>query len=460
MLLLLTLFALHPVFSDQDATAAVARTSEGYAIPPAPEVPEGEPSPELVAALDALVVGFEAGDLTPEQVEGVAQHGDPRVGWIFLDVLRFGRTGEVSDALVAGFEAATGVELPVEGWIAGWKTAIDFLMAWDTPAMPGYVGRKARIYTALEPAWTPLFADEEATLDWRLVTWGGVFIDDRPLGETDGCPRGCIPALDDPRVTDAAGGGWYGDDEPVFGVSIGGEWRAYPKHQMETHEMVLDTLGGRRFAMPYCTLCASAQVFLVDRMPAGVEMPVLRTSGLLSRSNKVMYDLRTGSLFNTFTGEAVSGPLRERGVRLPQVSVVTTSWGEWKAAHPETTILREDGGIGRQYERNPLGGRDDDGPIFPVGGVDPRLAVQERVVGVLFDGEAIAFHAEEALAALARGDRVARGGVSLARRGGGLTAVDGAGEPVPSHSAFWFAWSQFYPSTALWRDAEAAEGGG
>ena len=53
---------------------------------------------------------------------------------------------------------------------------------------------------------------------------------------------------------------------------------------------VVDTLGGRDIAMPYCTLCGSAQVYFTDEVPEGIERPILRTSGLLTRSNKVMYD--------------------------------------------------------------------------------------------------------------------------------------------------------------------------
>ena len=231
-------------------------------------------------------------------------------------------------------------------------------------------------------------------------------------------PQGCIPALDDPGVTDAEGGSWYPDDGIVFAVVIGDEARAYPRHIMEIHEMVNDSLGGRRIGMPYCTLCGSAQAYFTDEVTDGVEMPVLRTSGLLSRSNKVMYDLVTKSVFDTFTGHAVSGPLRQQGVVLSQATVVTTTWGDWKAAHPDTTIVARGGGIGRVYPLNPLGGRDDHGPIFPVGDVDERLGVQEQVFGVVLgDGTPVAFPVEAAAAALRAGEVVelSGGGAPLGR---------------------------------------------
>ncbi len=238
------------------------------------------------------------------------------------------------------------------------------LIAWDLPAFPGYLDVKRALFTTLEPRWEPFF-DEAADVDWRHVGWGGVLIDDRVLADGEGCERGCIPALDDPTTTGAAGGDWYPDDELVFGIEIDGEARAYPKNMMEVHEMVNDTLGGRRIAVPYCTLCGSAQAFLTD------DSLSMRTSGLLIRSNKMMFELGTMSLVDTFLGVGTSGPLQGR--QFEQVSVATSTWGAWKAAHPDTTILAEDGGIGRSYAADPLRGRDDNGPIFPVG-ADRRSA--------------------------------------------------------------------------------------
>jgi len=75
--------------------------------------------------------------------------------------------------------------------------------------------------------------------------------------------------------------------------------------------MVNDTLGDRDLGIPYCTLCGAAQAWFTDDVPDGVNRPVLRTSGLLSRSNKVMYDLNTFSVFDTFRGDAVTGVLSE-----------------------------------------------------------------------------------------------------------------------------------------------------
>jgi hypothetical protein len=165
----------------------------------------------------------------------------------------------------------------------------------------------------------------------------------------------------------------------------------------------------------------------------------------------MMYDLTTMSMFDTFTGAAVSGPLQDAEVVLEQGTVAVTRWGEWKAAHPDTRIIAEDGGIGRSYDLDPLRGRDDAGPIFPTGDVDPRLPVQEPVVGVITDdGSPVAFPAGAARDALASGDKVVEAGVELFDDGGGLRARTADGLDVAAHEAFWFAWSQFHPDTVLW----------
>ncbi len=281
-----------------------------------------------------------------------------------------------------------------------------------------------------------------------MVSWGGVLIDDRPYDTTDQLCN-CIPAADNPPVSSAADATWLDDDDIVFGVVVNGEARAYPRQIMEVREMVNDTLGGRDLGIPYCTLCGAAQAYFTDDVPDGVDRPVLRTSGLLIRSNKVMYDVNTFSVFDTFLGNAVTGPLADKGVQLKQATVITTDWAAWKEEHPETTVLVEALALGRDFDfRN---NRDANGPIFPVGDVDPRLSVHEDIIGVVTaSGQPVAFQRSKAIAALRQGRDIAFEDVRLELAAGGVKAVGVDGADLGSHQAFWFAWSQFHPETALW----------
>ena len=431
----------------------VIRNQVGYEFPEQPEIEsDGALEPQTLMTLDDLWESLSTSVDNRARIT-IGESGDVRLAWLLTDLMRFVRSAATRSALVTAWSNLTGVELsndPVAER-SEWHSMTDHLIAWDLPAHPEYRKFKGELFTIIEPAWQPFFDDAEAAIDWRLTSWGGVLIDDRHLGDLQPCSRGCIPALDDPTVTSASEGSWYPDNRVVFGVVVNGEARAYPKHQMEVHEMINDTIGGRRIGIPYCTLCGSAQAYFTDSVPADIETPVLRTSGLLTRSNKVMFDLNTFSIFNTFTGEALTGPLRQRGIALEQTTVVTSTWADWKQAHPETTIVAEDGGLGRTYSLDPLRGRDDNGPIFPIGDVDSRLPVQAQVVGVITpDGVPIAFPVEHLKAALLEVDTISVEGVSVSGDGGGFVARLSNGEPVAAHQSFWFAWSQFHPNTLIW----------
>jgi hypothetical protein len=429
-----------------------------FRYPPAPSAPgSADPSPAAVReAIERIRLRLDTdARLDVDAVGALAESGDARHAWFVSDLMRFFGGGD-GDALTEAFERLTATSLTddPDRERSVWLSATNHLIAWDTTDYPGYRADKSGIFLLVEPEWAPFFSDADSDIDWRHLSWGGVLIDDREFGDTGACDRGCIPALDDPATTDAVGGDWYPDDAIVFGIVEGRDALAIPKNIAEVHEMFNLTLDGRRFGIPYCTLCGSAQAYRTDTAvdQGAIEVPVLRTSGLLSRSNKVMYDLRTDSVFDTFTGAAVSGPLQDAGVVLEETTVVRTTWGEWKADHPATRIIAEDGGIGRSYDLDPLQGRDDNGPIFPIGDADDRLGVQDLVVGVIAaDGTPVAFPADTSREALRAGDDVVHAGVELVAEGGGLRALDAAtGEPLAAHESFWFAWSQFHPTTELW----------
>ncbi len=429
----------------QAATVLPDYVVEAFGAPPL--VPSGGLSPQVQAAIQVVFVDSATqstwGAPQEQGLQVIAQSKDPRLVWLIGDLMRFTAGRDLNSMLGAAAAELLQIKAPRRNH---WGVITDHLMAWEIPAPPGYLPAKRAIFTSFVPGWDKIFV--EGAIDWRFVSWGGVLIDDRAYDHTDERCN-CIPAADNPDVSTADEATWLDDDDIVFGIEINGESRAYPRQIMEVREMVNDTLGGRDLGIPYCTLCGAAQAYFTDDVPRGVKRPVLRTSGLLIRSNKVMYDITSQSVFDTFLGHAVTGPLAKRGVTLKQASVVTARWGDWKAAHPDTTVLVEELALGRDFDfRN---GRDAKGPIFPVGDVDPRLSVHEDVIGVVAaSGRPVAFQRSKAVAALKRGRTVTFENIRLTLDGGGVKAVSSEGRDLGSHQAFWFAWSQFHPDTVLW----------
>jgi Protein of unknown function (DUF3179) len=155
-----------------------------------------------------------------------------------------------------------------------------------------------------------------------------------------------IPPLRNPNTVSAAEATYLKDSNIVFGLVENGEARAYPKRILAWHEMAIDRIGGVDLTIVYCTLCGTVIPF---ESRFNGRLFRFGTSGLLYRSNKLMFDEDTNSLWSTFEGVPVVGSLVGSGVALRSRPMVTTTWKEWRAEHPDTRVLSLDTGHSRDY---------------------------------------------------------------------------------------------------------------
>lgn len=225
--------------------------------------------------------------------------------------------------------------------ILSWGDLMLWLEAQKTfVAHPSYRQLKLELLDRIDPEFLRFLDGDRSkpeNMDIRLeeIVWGGVRVDG-------------IPALDTPKMTSAATADWLADDDLVYGVEINGDARAYPLRVMGWHEMMNDVVGDVPVAIAYCTLCGAAILFETE--VDGREQPfVFGSSGFLYRSNKLMFDRETDSLWNQFTGKPVSGPLRGLGIELKVRPIAATTWARWRDRHPETTVLSLDTGHNRDY---------------------------------------------------------------------------------------------------------------
>jgi hypothetical protein len=64
--------------------------------------------------------------------------------------------------------------------------------------------------------------------------------------------RGHFPVVRDPQYISAAeGAAILADDEPVLGLVVNGQARAYSTNQLNDHEMVIDEVGGTPVLVTY-----------------------------------------------------------------------------------------------------------------------------------------------------------------------------------------------------------------
>jgi len=231
------------------------------------------------------------------------------------------------------------------------------------------------IFNRLDPAFKVFFYPNiERRIHLGEITWGGV--------RKDG-----IPALTNPKLIDAKQANYLTDKELVFGISINGDTRAYPQSIMDWHEMFNDVIGGVPVSLAYCTLC-NAGILYKTKLENRKSPFIFGSSGFLYRSNKLMYDQETHTLWNQFSGKPVVGPLTNSGIELEVLPVVLTSWKEWKTQHPDTKVLDINTGFDRDYAPWTAYGSYyiSDELMFPAHVGDNRLHPKERVFGLRISG--------------------------------------------------------------------------
>jgi hypothetical protein len=285
---------------------------------------------------------------------------------------------------------------------------------------------------AAEPPVLNGFVLEPATIPAEEILAGGP-------------PRDGIPALDAPDRVPADEARWE-DDELVLGLHLGGESRAYPLAILVWHELANDTLGGVPVLVSYCPLCGTAIVF--DRRVDGRTLS-FGVSGLLYRSDLLMYDRQTESLWPQVSAKAVTGA--SRGKRLRLLRSRTESWGAWRRRHPDTTVLTTRTGHRRAYDRSPYGDYAlSERVIFPVK-LDRRYHPKMPTLGLrIADGPSRAYPAEELVRA--GGDvseEFAGRRVRVAYDPEAQVFDVEAPEGVETIEGFWFAWIAFHPESSV-----------
>ena len=242
----------------------------------------------------------------------------------------------------------------------------------DETVLDYYADFKADLYAQIDPRFENYFRNRQSSARIRLdeVRWGGV--------RQDG-----IPPLRAPEMIPASQATYLEDSNIVFGIEINGDARAYPKRILAWHEMFTDTIGGVDIAGVYCTLCGTIIPYKTNS--GGVNYQ-LGTSGFLYRSNKLMYDQATQSLWSTVRGEPVIGPLVDKGIALEHMSMVTTTWGEWRRRHPESTVLSLNTGHSRDYAEGAAYHAyfSTDQLMFNTPFMDSRLKNKQEVVALRF----------------------------------------------------------------------------
>ncbi len=435
-----------------------------FTVPPVSQAQEASAKPDIAALSQTIFEDFNKERRSA--LETLAKLGDKSLIPTLVLAMRWsGDDVDVARAL----STLTGTK------ITTWHEASDWQEAHpEIVPHPSYRPLKLRFWANTDERFSaffdsPLATREKMKIRFEEIVWGGVLVDG-------------IPSLDKPFMVAANKARYLLDTDLVFGVAINGDVRAYPLRIMGWHEMFNDVIGGVPVALAYCTLCGAGILF--ETHVEGRKKPfVFGSSGFLYRSNKLMFDRETKSLWNQFTGKPVVGPLVESGIELKVRPVAITSWKDWRTQNPGTTVLsietgyRRDYGSGVTYRKYfaspdlmfPVRVRDESvvkrkdfvfgirtvgaAKAWPVEAFRSKSVINDRVgsKAVVLIGDAAtrtvrAYErgAETFQAATAGKRRFASGSGAWRLTEDALISDDGRKLPrVPGHISYWFAWDSY-----------------
>jgi len=420
------------------------------------------------AASNFVALMFLSTDHLADPIKQISVQWEAGFTPIFIELMSLSRRDRAS-IFSALLRNKTGQDFGLDSnrWFSWWwkqKVEESFAYAEFKSMLYGHIDEKFKTYFS---------SDRKSRIRLDEVRWGGVLQDG-------------IPPLRQPKMQSAESADYMGDENIVFGIEINGDARAYPKRILAWHEMFVDKIGGIDFAGVYCTLCGA--VILYKTNHDGIQHD-LGTSGFLFRSNKLMYDQATQSLWNTTWGEPVIGPLVDQNILLERSFLVTTTWAEWKRRHPQTTVLSLQTGYTRDYGEGVAYQQYfvTDELMFSVSTTDARLKNKDEILALTFPEQskqtmaiAIKFLKDKPVYSNSLGPQkfVIFTDASGANRvyqsahydfvsyDQDLTVTDKNGEVwilsedklkkgdlelsrLPAHRAFWFGWYSAYPETIL-----------
>lgn len=216
------------------------------------------------------------------------------------------------------------------------------------------------------------FAFPKTNLDKRSIELSEI--------KNGGVPKDAIAPIDKPVF------GKYEDVEkelqdhsPIIVVRLNEKTRGYPLKVLLWHEIVNDTIEDTAIAITYCPLC-SAPICFNRRI--NNEVLTFGTTGLLRNSDLIMYDRKTESFWQQFTGQAIVGNYTGKSLDVLPSSIM--SYSEMKSLYPDALIMSQITGFSRRYGSTPYPGYDDRNkkPRLFAGKPDSRLPPMTRVVGI------------------------------------------------------------------------------
>jgi hypothetical protein len=200
-----------------------------------------------------------------------------------------------------------------------------------------------------------------------------------------------IPSLDNPNFLNASDpevNNYMDANDLIIGLVYEGEIKAYPHRILDWHEIVNDEINNQKIVINYCPLTGTGFGWRGNFSNLNTNFGV---SGLLYNTNLILYDRETQSYWSQLKLEAINGAKIRTKPEL--ISVVETTWGNWKNMYPQTKILSNSQAINRNYAYYPYGPYKEEHDLlfFPVTPLNQTLPLKQRVHAIIENNRAYTY---------------------------------------------------------------------
>ncbi len=226
--------------------------------------------------------------------------------------------------------------------------------------------------TNLQPPNNP---NDPSKLDW-LIPRNSII--------NRGITKDSLPPINNPNFINSSQV-TLNDNDLVIGVNILGIFKVYPENIMAYHDVVNDVIKNKKIAVSYCPYTGTSMVWETTNLQ-GIS-PAFSATNYLYNSNDILYDSISQSYFQQMLSKYVAGSLS--GYTLNNFGIVETTWSTWKYMFPGTQVMSPATGFSYNYKLDPYAAyKKSDSIYFYTTPIDKRLALKEKVLGLVVGGHA------------------------------------------------------------------------
>ena len=161
-------------------------------------------------------------------------------------------------------------------------------------------------------------------------------------------PAAGMAAVEDPAFVPAAQATFVADDDFVVGLRFGDKSYAYPYAALYATPAVIHAQHDQRILVLWSPTANRAIATTIKRDLRARHLDIVSTPA----NALLVYDTARGQFFNGLTGRTIDGAKPPAfGSPIPTAK---TTWRQWRAGHPETTVMVPTGALAARAPRQPL----------------------------------------------------------------------------------------------------------